>query len=172
MIMRKRCRLRGSQVVFMVPMGTKILLSGALKVVCIPIHTSYYLHSLPARYCTNHFIQSSYRADLEPDSVRYLNRNISPGYVSWNNPNPGTGRMPVEENQYPAFCNTTSPHRDRYDDDVTPFRDCENTATATPSTDNTTSTGGTRRLREDPIREVLTQFLDIYQTNQYQLEKR
>jgi hypothetical protein len=42
----------------------------------------------------------------------------------------------------------------------------------TPNTVSTTSTGGTRRLRDDPVREVLTKFLDIYQTDQDHLEKR
>ena len=101
--------------------------------------------------------------------MRYLNRHSTPGYTHTLRSYPDTGTISKATNQYPAFYNSTSPYRDRFDD-VTPYRDSHDTVT--PSTDNTTSTGGTRRLREDPVREVLTQFLDIYQTNQYQLEKR
>jgi hypothetical protein len=101
--------------------------------------------------------------------VRYLNRHSTPGNTHTMRNYPDTGTIPNATNQYPAFYNNTSPYRNRFDD-VTPYRDSHDTVT--PSTDNTTSTGGTRRLREDPVREVLTQFLDIYQTNQYQLEKR
>ena len=41
-----------------------------------------------------------------------------------------------------------------------------------PNTASSVSTGGTKRLKDDPVREVLTQFLDIYQTDQERLKVR